>query len=87
MNIKNGPPTMVVNTPTGISCCKIVLVSVSAVNKNSAPSKALIGMTLRLSAPINIRHKWGTTSPTKPIIPHKETAIAVRVTAVIISSL
>jgi len=58
--MKNGPPTKVVKTPTGISWVKTVRVKVSAINRNVPPKIVAKGIIFLLSAPTIILAIWGT---------------------------
>src|SRR5690606_33727677 len=76
--MKNGMPTRVVTTPTGISTCVLIcLDSTEAPSKMSDPVQALAGRYQRWSSPHNRRAMWGAISPTKPTTPMSETAAAV----------
>jgi len=50
---------------------------ISAKTSNMAPASALAGTRIRCSLPTINRTKCGTTSPTKPMPPARETAPAV----------
>jgi len=77
--MKIGAPINDVTIPTGISAGEmIVLASVSDTSKNNAPSKIVQGILYLLSFPIHNFEIFGTTSPTKEIIPAIETADAAR---------
>jgi len=65
---------MPVITPTGNSIGEmIVLAKVSQKIKKPAPERKELIKRIRWSPPTNIRKKWGTTNPTKPIIPATDT--------------
>lgn len=55
----------------------INLLSIEAADKITAPNKAAVGNKKRLSSPTMLRAKCGAISPTKPIVPTKQTAVAV----------
>ena len=75
--IKIGAPIKDVTIPTGISAGEIIVrASVSDTSKNIAPSKIEQGILYLLSLPIKSFEIFGTTSPTKDIIPAIETAAA-----------
>lgn len=66
-----------VTIPTGISAGDIIVLAiVSESNKNIEPSKMVHGMLNLLSFPIISFDMFGTTRPTKEIIPAIETAEA-----------
>ena len=76
--IKRGAPIKEVNMPTGNTMGeRIVLARISDVSKNTPPNKAEAGIRNRSSLPVRRRTIWGTTSPTKAIIPKNETDTAV----------
>ena len=73
---KKGPPTLLVTMPMGSSAGDTIVREMrSAANKSVAPNSMLPRITRRLSAPNNMRHRWGMTSPTKPIIPVRDTLV------------
>lgn len=61
----------------GISEPEILRAIVSTTNKNNAPMPVDKGNTYRLLAPVIRRQICGTTNPTQPIVPHKQTLPAV----------
>ena len=61
----------------GSSEGKIALEIVSADISRIAPPKKQAGIRMRLSGPRSRRRKWGTISPTNPMIPDTDTQIAV----------
>ena len=66
-----------VMTPTGSPEGSILTAMVSATASMRAPPKADAGIRYRLSEPMSIRMTCGATSPTNPIVPEKQTRIAV----------
>jgi hypothetical protein len=72
--MKKGAPINAVMTPTGNSLGEmIVLATVSAAIRKTAPPKAETGIKRRWSEPRTILPRWGTIRPTNPIRPEKET--------------
>src|SRR5699024_4425335 len=72
---KTGAPSMEVKMPTGSSLPgSTTRQSTSAQSRNSPPASAARGTRRRWSAPNRSRTPWGTTSPTKPMIPAAQTA-------------
>ena len=77
----------VVTTPTGISLGEItVRESRSASTISEAPASSETGSSPRCPGPISRRTTWGTTRPTKAMMPLTETASAVSTPAVTSSS-
>src|SRR6185503_4826829 len=72
---KNGPPSMVVTTPTGSSAGRTsVRAPRSAKTKSAAPPKADAGKSMRWAGVPIRRIRCGATKPTNPMTPTKATA-------------
>ncbi len=59
---------------------------VSAASSRIAPASSEIGISRRLSGPVSRRIIWGTSRPTKPMIPETDTQMAATIEAVIKSA-
>ena len=64
--------------PTGISEVVRLLAAVSQITINAPPNTIDTGSSLRCLGPVSRRTTWGTTRPTKPMIPVTEITDAVR---------
>ena len=70
---------MPVTTPTGSSRGRAtVLAIVSDIMRKTAPARKEETRRMRWSGPTRRRRKWGTTRPTKPMMPASETHSPVR---------
>lgn len=88
MYAKTGVPIMAVMAPTGSSSGDMTVLAIRSENSMSIAPRAMdAGMMRRWSLPRAMRHAWGTTSPTNPMIPTNATHIAVRTEAMIIMDL
>src|SRR5574340_116397 len=67
--MKTGMPISSVATPIGTSTLKAARATSSTINKNPAPSSALVGSNSRLSGPTRSRATCGITNPTHAIMP------------------
>ena len=75
---------MAVMLPTGSSAgAASVLARVSAKRQKIAPNKIEKVKTVRVSLPKRSRTIWGIISPTKPITPQQETAVATKIEEII----
>ena len=77
MYIKKGPPIKEVSIPMGTSPPVMVLETLSIVIKKEAPRPQQAGTRTLLLVPTNLLPIWGTTHPTHPMVPLKQTAPAV----------
>src|SRR5712691_4943414 len=79
---KNGTPRIAVNAPTGSSAeGRMTLDTVSARTRSVAPPRAESGRRKRKSRCQMRRMRWGTSRPTKPMIPLTATAAPVTMDA------
>jgi len=78
------------NNPDGHRWGSIARVTVSARSNRHAPARAAVGISRRWSGPVTKRTMWGTSSPTKPMIPETATqaaAINEALTSIVIDNL
>ena len=74
--MKKGPPHREVMMPTGISHTAMLRAAVSQMIKKVPPKSRDRGIKTRCFGPVIMRTTWGTTSPTKPMIPVTEITAA-----------
>src|SRR3954453_268965 len=78
IQMKQGPPTKAVMTPTGISTgASTVLERTSDRARKEAPIRNEVGIRIRWSAPTQTRIACGTMRPTKPIGPVRALPVPV----------
>ena len=76
--MKRTPPRIPVITPTGNSMGRAtVLATVSQRIRKIAPERKELIITILWSTPTHMRTKWGTTRPTNPIAPERDTQTPV----------
>jgi hypothetical protein len=75
--MKNGAPITPVKMPSISSAEVSVLQSISIMSIKIPPDIIAIGNIFLLSEPIIIRAVWGITRPTHPIVPDRQTELAV----------
>ncbi len=75
--MKNGTPITEITAPMGSSPTVKLLQNTSAARRANAPATMLVGSRTRWSPPTTMRHRWGTMSPTNPMMPQNETQNAV----------
>ena len=76
--IKKGIPIKEVMSPTGRSAPEIrIFESMEATERIKAPKRAETGSRKRWSSPVSPLARWGATRPKNPMVPTKQTAVAV----------
>ena len=75
--MNNGQPISEETTPTGSPNVPATIAMQFATRRNSAPKAAEAGKRYLVSEPTKTLAMWGPTSPTKPMVPQKQTTTAV----------